>query len=73
MDICLVIDSSSSVRDANPDDGSYDNWGLLIQFINAVNNLSFFVPFCIPKSFGPGDHDPVKDRGVTVGIVQQMI
>ncbi len=32
-DICLVIDSSGSIRDANPRDGSYDNWQLLLRFL----------------------------------------
>ena len=27
------MDSSGSIRDNNPDDGSYDNWSLLLQFI----------------------------------------
>ncbi len=33
MDLCLIIDSSGSIRDNNPADGSYDNWQLLLQFV----------------------------------------
>ena len=33
LDICVIVDSSGSIRDNNPDDGSYDNWQLVLQFI----------------------------------------
>ena len=33
MDLCFIIDSSGSIRDNNPRDGSYDNWDLQLQFI----------------------------------------
>ena len=29
----FVVDGSGSIRDANPDDKSYDNWNLLLDFI----------------------------------------
>jgi len=32
-DIVFVVDSSGSIRDANPADGSYDNWALTLNFI----------------------------------------
>jgi len=35
-DIVLVIDSSGSIRDNNPRDGSYDNWQLLLQFVERI-------------------------------------
>ncbi len=33
VDICLIIDSSGSIRDNNPADGSYDNWQLQLEFL----------------------------------------
>ena len=35
-DIVFVVDSSGSIRDANPSDGSYDNWNLVLTYINNV-------------------------------------
>ena len=36
----FVLDSSGSIRDNNPIDNSYDNWGLLLQFvINIIDYL----------------------------------
>ena len=32
----FVLDSSGSIRDNNPKDGSYDNWNLLLQFVADV-------------------------------------
>ena len=32
----MVIDSSGSIRDNNPPDGSYDNWSLLLNFVVTV-------------------------------------
>ena len=29
----MVIDTSGSIRQANPKDGSYDNWSLLLEFV----------------------------------------
>ena len=31
-----MLDSSGSIRDNNPSDGSYDNWNLLLQFVADV-------------------------------------
>ena len=40
-DIVFVIDSSGSIRDANPQDGSYDNWNLLLEFmVQIVDRLN---------------------------------
>ena len=36
IDLCVVIDSSGSIRDNNPPDGSYDNWELLLEFVEQV-------------------------------------
>ncbi len=38
-DIVFVVDSSGSIREANPTDGSYDNWDLVLTFINDVVDL----------------------------------
>lgn len=39
-DIAFLVDSSGSIRDKNPSDGSYDNWQLLLDFIaNIVDHL----------------------------------
>ena len=40
MDVVFIIDGSGSIRDANPADGSFDNWNLLLTFVaNIVDNL----------------------------------
>ena len=40
-DIVFVMDSSGSIRDNNPKDGSYDNWQLLLEFmVRMVDDLS---------------------------------
>ena len=36
LDLVFVIDNSGSIRDTNPEDGSYDNWQLLINFIKSA-------------------------------------
>ena len=36
MDIGFLIDGSGSIRDANPADGSFDNWNLLLQFVATI-------------------------------------
>ena len=33
MDICLIIDSSGSIRDSNPPSGNPDNWQLQLEFL----------------------------------------
>lgn len=35
-DIGFVIDGSGSIRDANPSDGSFDNWQLLLNFVGII-------------------------------------
>lgn len=40
LDLVFVLDSSGSIRDANPDDDSFDNYALMLSFvINIVNQL----------------------------------
>ena len=36
LDLCLIVDSSGSIRDNNPGDGSYDNWELQLDFLSAL-------------------------------------
>ncbi len=36
VDLCFIIDSSGSIRDNNPSDGSYDNWELQQAFLSAL-------------------------------------
>ena len=36
VDICILVDSSESIRHANPPDRSYDNWQLVLNFINNI-------------------------------------
>ena len=33
VDLVLLVDSSGSIRDDNPADGSYDNWNLMLMFL----------------------------------------
>ncbi len=41
VDLCFVIDSSGSIRDNNPSDGSYDNYNLQLEFLtNLVRAFS---------------------------------
>ena len=40
IDMCLIIDSSGSIRDNNPSDGSFDNWSIMRQF--AVDIIDYF-------------------------------
>ena len=41
LDLCLIIDSSGSIRDNNPPGGSPDNWQLQLEFIaNLVAGFS---------------------------------
>ena len=39
VDLVFVVDSSGSIRDANPTDGSYDNWNLILQYVYDVIEL----------------------------------
>ena len=36
MDLVVVLDSSGSIRAANPGDGSYDNWNLMLEFVTGI-------------------------------------
>ena len=36
MDLCVVIDSSGSIRDSNPPDGSPDNYQLQLEFMSSL-------------------------------------
>ncbi len=36
VDLCFIIDSSGSIRDNNPSDGSYDNWLLQLEFLTSI-------------------------------------
>ena len=36
LDICLIIDSSGSIRDNNPPSGNPDNWQLQLEFLAAL-------------------------------------
>ena len=38
MDLVFIVDSSGSIRDKNPADGSYDNFALIKLFINDIIN-----------------------------------
>ena len=37
--MCFVIDSSGSIRDSNPPDGSRDNWRTILTFVNDIINV----------------------------------
>ena len=39
MDLVFVVDSSGSIRDANPSDDSYDNWSLILEYVFDVIDL----------------------------------
>lgn len=36
IDLIILIDESGSIKKSNPEDGSYDNWQLLINFVKKV-------------------------------------
>ena len=36
VDLCFLLDSSGSIRDANPLDNSYDNWRLMLLFLSGI-------------------------------------
>ncbi len=44
MDLCFIIDSSGSIRDNNPPDGSYDNWELQQDFLSLLVGLFTVAP-----------------------------
>ena len=40
-DVVFVVDSSGSIRDNNPADGSYDNWNKILEFVaDIIDNLN---------------------------------
>lgn len=39
LDVCLVIDSTGSIKDMNPPDQSYDNWMLQLEFLAQLVDL----------------------------------
>ena len=50
IDVCVVIDSSGSIRDNNPADGSFDNWELLLEFVKQVQSALHLL---LSKYFSP--------------------
>ena len=36
LDLCFILDSSGSIRDNNPPNGAYDNYDLLLTFVNRI-------------------------------------
>ena len=44
MDLCFIIDSSGSIRDNNPSDGSYDNWQLQLDFLSDLTQAFVIGP-----------------------------
>ena len=44
VDLCFIVDSSGSIRDNNPADGSYDNWQLQLNFIIDLVELFDIAP-----------------------------
>lgn len=60
-DLVFVLDSSGSIRDANPADESYDNWNLVLQFMaNFVDRL-------------PVDQSGSTLANVRVGLVRYVV
>ena len=39
LDLVVILDSSGSIRDNNPEDGSYDNWQLVKDFVTSLTTL----------------------------------
>ena len=39
IDLMLVVDSSGSIRNMNPEDGSVDNWQLIRDFLSSLTQL----------------------------------
>ena len=56
IDLCVVIDSSGSIRDNNPSDGSYDNWELILDFVKEVLNFVIFIFFNLHEIQTNGDY-----------------
>ncbi len=44
MDLCFIVDSSGSIRDNNPADGSFDNWRLQLDFLAQLVDLFTIAP-----------------------------
>ena len=44
VDLCFIFDSSGSIKDANPDDGSCDNWDLQLKFTADLVDLFTIAP-----------------------------
>ncbi len=44
MDLCLLVDSSGSIRFSNPPDGSVDNWQLQLDFLSQLIEIFDFGP-----------------------------
>ena len=44
VDLCFIIDSSGSIKEANPEDKSYDNWELLKEFVASLLDLFEIAP-----------------------------
>ena len=36
VDLVFVVDSSASIRNSNPPDGSYDNWQAVLEFVHYI-------------------------------------
>ncbi len=47
IDLCVVVDSSGSIRDRNPRDNAYDNWELVRGFVREVSQLRINIPAAI--------------------------
>ncbi len=44
VDLCFIIDSSGSIRDNNPRDGSFDNWQLQQDFLSKLVDVFTISP-----------------------------
>jgi len=59
-DIVFIVDSSGSIRDANPADNSYDNWQLMLNFINTF--MGYFTLGSTGAQFGVVRYSVVGDN-----------